>query len=174
MRLGDSRDAGCVRGPLGALGGIEPAGDDHPCPRPPASRGSSPRRLSGLRTLRRDDPSGCTPPSVAVRSGSSATAATTTTTSSRSSCRWTARISIRDPGTYLYTPLPERRNAYRSVRAHFAPQLVGPEPASLGDGLFRLGPGSQATCLYWGEHGFAGELRAADGRIRAVPPPFRR
>ncbi len=72
---------------------------------------------------------------------------------------------IRDPGTYLYTPLPERRNAYRSVRAHFAPQLVGPEPASLDDGLFRLGPGSQATCLYWGEHGFAGQLRAADGRI---------
>ena len=72
---------------------------------------------------------------------------------------------ISDPGTYLYTPLPERRNAYRSVRAHFAPQLVGPEPASLDDGLFQLGRGSQATCLYWGEHGFAGELRTADGRI---------
>ena len=63
--------------------------------------------------------------SGAVPSGSSVTAAMTTTTSSRSSCQWTASYLIRDPGTYLYMLLPEGGNAYRSVRAHFAPQLVG-------------------------------------------------
>ena len=68
---------------------------------------------------------------------------------------------IRDPGTYVYTPLPAARNAYRSVRAHFAPQLEGPEPSSLQEDLFRLGAGSRAACLYWGERGFAGELRGA-------------
>ena len=29
------------------------------------------------------------------------------------------------------------------MTAHFAPQLVGPEPASLGEGLFQLGRGSR-------------------------------
>jgi hypothetical protein len=72
---------------------------------------------------------------------------------------------ILDPGTYLYTPLPEARKRYRSVRAHFAPQLAGPEPASLDQGPFILGPGNEAACLYWGEGGFAGVNRSADGRL---------
>jgi hypothetical protein len=72
---------------------------------------------------------------------------------------------IRDPGSYVYTPLPERRNAYRSVRAHFAPQLDGAEPASLEVGLFTLGPGNDARCVYWGEQGFAGLNRYGDGRV---------
>jgi hypothetical protein len=35
---------------------------------------------------------------------------------------------IRDPGTYVYTPLPDQRNAYRSAQAHFVPMdhLKGP------------------------------------------------
>ena len=72
---------------------------------------------------------------------------------------------IRDPGTYVYTAAPAIRNAYRSATAHFAPQLEGPEPALLDLGLFRLGPGSVATCLYWGEAGFAGRLRTVDSRV---------
>jgi hypothetical protein len=64
---------------------------------------------------------------------------------------------IADPGTYFYTPLPSRRNEYRSVRAHFAPQACdGREPGSLGLGLFRLGDEAQARCLYFGPEGFAG------------------
>ncbi len=70
---------------------------------------------------------------------------------------------IRDPGTYVYTPLPERRNAYRSVHGHFAPSPRGREPASLDLGLFELGPGSAAGCVYWGEAGFAGTLALAGG-----------
>jgi len=64
---------------------------------------------------------------------------------------------IVDPGTYLYTPLPERRNQYRSVRAHFAPRLVsGNEPGQLDLGLFRLGDQARGTCLYFGLTGFVG------------------
>jgi len=71
---------------------------------------------------------------------------------------------IADPGTYLYTPLPERRNAYRSSRAHFGPQLEGHEPGRLDLGLFQLGTEGQAECLYFGEEGFAGVWR---GKKRA-------
>ncbi len=63
---------------------------------------------------------------------------------------------LADPGSYLYTPLPRRRNAYRSVRAHFAPQIEGAEPASLGLGLFALGPPTGAECRYFGAAGFLG------------------
>ena len=62
-----------------------------------------------------------------------------------------------DPGTYLYMPLPAYRNAYRSVKAHFAPQSGdGREPGKLSLGLFRLGDKAKAKCLYFGEHGFVG------------------
>jgi hypothetical protein len=64
---------------------------------------------------------------------------------------------IRDPGTYLYSPLPEHRNDYRSVRAHFAPRPAdGSEPSSLRQGLFRLGSDPGAQCLFFGDSGFWG------------------
>lgn len=63
---------------------------------------------------------------------------------------------ICDPGTYLYTPLPERRNEYRSVNAHFCPQLPEQEPSDLNAGLFNLSDQSQAICFYFGESGFGG------------------
>lgn len=75
---------------------------------------------------------------------------------------------IADPGTYVYTPLPEMRNAYRSSLAHFGPRLEGGEPRSLGPGLFRLGPSAEARCLYWGRLGFVGEAPAAGGRRLVV------
>jgi hypothetical protein len=66
---------------------------------------------------------------------------------------------LTDPGTYLYTPLPELRNAYRSIRAHFAPQIEGGEPTELGAGLFRLEGDPQIECLYFGARGFVGRYR---------------
>ncbi len=60
-----------------------------------------------------------------------------------------------DPGSYLYTPIPQRRNEYRSVSAHNAPQVAGREPASLDVDLFRLDD-PKAVCVYFGERGFAG------------------
>jgi hypothetical protein len=63
---------------------------------------------------------------------------------------------VSDPGTYLYTPLPERRNAYRSSRAHFVPHLPGREPGDLSRNIFLLDGLVDGECLYFGPHGFAG------------------
>jgi Heparinase II/III N-terminus/Heparinase II/III-like protein len=62
----------------------------------------------------------------------------------------------RDPGTYLYTPVPEQRNLYRSAKVHFCPRIEGMEPGDLGRGLFRLADRAHAQCLYFGERGFVG------------------
>ena len=63
---------------------------------------------------------------------------------------------ISDPGTYLYTPSPEQRNAYRSVNAHFAPKIGKTEPGRLDLGLFWLGNDAQGRCLAHGPDGFLG------------------
>jgi len=65
-----------------------------------------------------------------------------------------------DPGSYLYTPLPERRNEYRSARAHAAPLAsCGSEPGRLDLGLFRLEDLDKAECLHFSENGFVGVRR---------------
>ena len=44
----------------------------------------------------------------------------------------------KDPGTYLYTPLPDRRNEFRSVMAHNVPIASGLEQNSWGEGIAGL------------------------------------
>ncbi|MBT4933861.1 MAG: alginate lyase family protein [Rhodospirillaceae bacterium] len=84
---------------------------------------------------------------------------------------------IADPGTYLYTPAPDERNAYRSVRAHAAPMLGDKEPSRLDFGLFRLEDNVDARCLWFGPDGFEGShtaygaplhrrIEIQDGQIR--------
>lgn len=63
---------------------------------------------------------------------------------------------MRDPGTYLYTPLPDQRNAYRSAQAHFVPHVSNREPGDLSRNLFRIDRTSPGECLYFGKRGFAG------------------
>jgi len=63
---------------------------------------------------------------------------------------------VRDPGTYVYTALPERRNQYRSVKAHFAPQSGDCEPAPLDRGLFALPDQTKATAISFGPKEFVG------------------
>lgn len=75
---------------------------------------------------------------------------------------------VRDPGTYLYTPLPGRRNAYRSARAHHAPRGGEGEPAPLDRGLFYLGEMARAECLYFGPRGFAGTFHGWDAPVFRV------
>ena len=70
---------------------------------------------------------------------------------------------IRDPGTYLYTPIPELRNRYRSSHAHFAPRLATGEPASLDHGLFELERGTRAACLAFDEDEFLGMVQYPQG-----------
>ena len=67
---------------------------------------------------------------------------------------------IADPGSYLYTPLPARRNQYRSMLSHYGPRFAGGEPGSFALGLFRLGHESAARCLHFSPAGFAGVLES--------------
>lgn len=65
---------------------------------------------------------------------------------------------IIDPGTYLYTPCVEKRNQYRSVRSHFAPQFSkNAEPGSLSLGTFALGNEAKAVTHYVDDRRFVGE-----------------
>jgi len=73
---------------------------------------------------------------------------------------------IADPGTYLYTPFPERRNEYRSFKAHFAPQVKSSEPGSLDMGLFKLGDEAKAECLYFGKDAFTGIYLSQGAEVR--------
>ncbi|MSO85874.1 MAG: hypothetical protein EXR04_08030, partial [Rhodospirillales bacterium] len=64
---------------------------------------------------------------------------------------------IADPGSYLYTPDPDARNAYRSAAAHAAPQWPGGrEPGDLTLGLFWLGDRARARCLVFNQDRFVG------------------
>lgn len=64
-----------------------------------------------------------------------------------------------DPGSYVYTALPDIRNQYRSLRAHNGPQVRRLERGILDLGLFRLGD-TEAKCLHADELRFAGCYRA--------------
>lgn len=57
------------------------------------------------------------------------------------------RDIVRDPGSYLYTPLPGRRNEFRSVKAHNAPIVDDLEQNSWSDGAIGLfGMFSECRC----------------------------
>lgn len=62
-----------------------------------------------------------------------------------------------DPEKYLYTPLPERRNEYRSVKAHFAPQVDGHEPGDISIGAFVIGGNPKAEVISFGIHDVIGK-----------------
>ncbi len=73
---------------------------------------------------------------------------------------------IADPGSYLYTPAPRLRNAYRSVLAHFAPHSGKREPGRLDLGDFWLGDEAQAQCLVFDGTRFVGEHRGFGAPVR--------
>lgn len=73
---------------------------------------------------------------------------------------------LADPGSYLYTPDPKLRNAYRSVAAHAAPRWPdGREPGRLDLGLFWLGQEARARCLAFGEDRLLGEHWGFGARV---------
>ena len=59
------------------------------------------------------------------------------------------RNIITDPGTFLYTPLPDIRNAYRSNRSHFCPQPKNSEMGNLNKGLFFIENASDGHLVSW-------------------------
>jgi hypothetical protein len=73
-----------------------------------------------------------------------------------------------DPGTYLYTPLPDKRNDYRSVKAHHVPRVFGREPADLNRGIFDLSDCAAGENLYFGRKGFVGSHRGYGSPVYRV------
>lgn len=71
---------------------------------------------------------------------------------------------IVDPGTYIYTPYPESRNLYRSVKSHFAPQ-IDKEPCPLNQGLFSLNGSHGGEVLMVNETEFLGFHNAYEDKI---------
>lgn len=69
------------------------------------------------------------------------------------------QVHAKDPGSYIYTALPDRRNDYRSVKAHNVPRVENLEPADLTRGVFDLRDCAEGECLYFGPHGFIGTHR---------------
>ncbi|MEH7222012.1 heparinase II/III family protein, partial [Bacillus toyonensis] len=66
---------------------------------------------------------------------------------------------IKDPGTYLYTPIPEKRNLFRSTKAHFTIQLGDIEQNNFYDGLsglFSLENNTNSQCLEFKNNSFVG------------------
>jgi hypothetical protein len=63
---------------------------------------------------------------------------------------------VLDPGSYIYTPLLTRRNAYRSVHAHFAPRMNSAEPAPFPSAPFQLYETPGRACLSFKAFEFVG------------------
>ena len=81
------------------------------------------------------------------------------------------RLLISDPGTYVYTSLPDARNAYRSANAHHAPRAEGWDVTAMDPSLlFQCPKARTAHLLYAGVDGFAAEATGRNGEclIRAI------
>lgn len=63
---------------------------------------------------------------------------------------------LADPGSFLYTALPELRDRYRSDRAHHGFVSPARESSGLHAGLFTLAGDPRARCLRFDEGGFVG------------------
>lgn len=69
---------------------------------------------------------------------------------------------IKDPGTYLYTPIPEKRNYFRSTKVHFTPFVDGKEQNDMA-GSFSMRKKSEAEVLFFNEDAFLGRLKVRGG-----------
>lgn len=79
---------------------------------------------------------------------------------------------VRDPGTYVYTPLPEKRVLFRQTASHNGPYIAGEEQnRDLGGslGLFNLRRESKVELLYLDAHAISLSLRYRQYRfIRTI------
>jgi hypothetical protein len=78
------------------------------------------------------------------------------------------RALFTDPGTYVYTPLPDERNAYRRAAAHSVPRPRHHAGLDISQGLFEAGNLLAGHCLYFGPQGFAGEIARAGWSVTRV------
>jgi hypothetical protein len=77
-------------------------------------------------------------------------------------------VEWRDPGSFVYTPSIERRNAYRMASAHDVPRIRGQSVVNVDASLFDLHEAAHARCLYWHEDGVAGEVMYDSGTILRI------
>jgi hypothetical protein len=70
-----------------------------------------------------------------------------------------------DPGTYVYTPLPDNRNLYRSAAVHSVPRPVNGTGADFSRGLFEVAALPWGRCRYFGPQGFVGEAIGVDWMV---------
>ncbi len=73
---------------------------------------------------------------------------------------------IRDPGTYLYTPLLAERWRYRSTENHFSPYADKPVPQSALLNAFSSITFDRAHVRYFGVKGFFAESGGGESRIQ--------
>jgi hypothetical protein len=75
-------------------------------------------------------------------------------------------LLVCDPGVYVYTSLPESRNAYRDALAHYAPRAKEWNVTSIDPGLlFQCPSALPARLLYAGVEGVAAELPGPKGAV---------
>ena len=68
-------------------------------------------------------------------------------------------LLVYDPGTFVYTSLPDARNAYRGASAHYAPRAEGWDATAIDPRLlFQCPSALPARLLYAGVDGLAAEL----------------
>jgi hypothetical protein len=75
-------------------------------------------------------------------------------------------LLVCDPGTYVYTSLPDVRNTYRQAAAHNAPRAVGWDATAIDPKLlFQCSSATSARLLHAGVDGLAAELPGPDGAV---------
>lgn len=73
---------------------------------------------------------------------------------------------IADPGSFVYTALPEARRRYRSAAAHFAPRFADEEGAATEDEpMWTLPDWTPARCVAIGDTGLVGLLETKRGTL---------
>ncbi|MGG2017466.1 alginate lyase family protein [Bacillus sp. S10(2024)] len=78
---------------------------------------------------------------------------------------------IKDPGTYLYTAIPEKRNLFRSTNAHFTIQVDNKEQNEYYQGLpglFMLKEGTKSECLEFCSMKFVGCHNGFDTKVYRI------
>jgi hypothetical protein len=74
---------------------------------------------------------------------------------------------IRDPGSYIYTPLPRERNIYRSSDSHYSPYSTAIR-SSEDSNVFRQIKVTTANIVYCGHRGIIAESVTTDQRCGLV------
>jgi hypothetical protein len=73
---------------------------------------------------------------------------------------------LSDPGTFIYTPLPELRNRYRSDRAHFGFRSEERESSRLDVGIVELHGDPKGECLVFDDALFIGQHTGFGSTVR--------